>query len=146
MTRVLLQCPQTSRNSVSSLSKAAKPHLEPRLTHRRGLSPLPARSHLIAVPAGGWRRFGGPPPASCGGRWDQIGDRTRRPNSIVPRYGCLRSRPNNSVSRSPRTPLRRLSRPPRLPSRVERHLPHLAHPVLRSPGDNQRLVDPRLQL
>src|SRR5215218_8824697 len=134
MTRVLLQCPQTSRNSVSSLSKAAKPHLEPRLTHRRGLSPLPARSHLIAVPA------------SWGGRWDQIGDRTRRPNSIVPRYGCLRSRPNNSVSRSPRTPLRRLSRPPRLPSRVERHLPHLAHPVLRSPGDNQRLVDPRLQL
>ena len=154
MTRMLLKCPQTSREPVSSLIEAAKPHLEPRLTHRRRLSRCLGRILPLSVSAGGWRRFGGPPPASCGGWWDQIGDRTRRPNSIVYRCGCLRSGLNNTLLRSrphnlrcrPRARLRRLSRPARLPSRVERHLPHLAHPVLRSPRDRDRLVDPRLQL
>ena len=146
MARMLLQRPQPSRNSVSSLSKAAKPNLKPRLRHRSGLSLLLGRSHLITVPAGGWRRFGGPPPASCGGWWDQIGDRTRRPAPLVLRSGCLRRRLNNSLSSRPSALLSRLSRPPGLPSRIERHLPHLAHPVLRSPSDDQRLVDPCLEL
>lgn len=140
MAPMLLKRPQPSRNSVSSLVKAAKPNLKPRLTDRLGLSPR------LYVSAGGWRRFGGPPPASCGGWWDQIGDRTRRPDSIVPSYGCLRSATNNGVSRRLRAFLSRLSRPPSLPSRIERHLPHLAHPILRSPRKNHGLVDPRLEL
>jgi hypothetical protein len=133
MTPLLLKRPQPSRNSVSPLVESAEPNLEPRLTHHVG---------LLHRPAGGWRRFGGPPPAGCGGWWDQIGDRTRRPGRIVPRYGCLRSGLNSRLS----TPLRRLSRPPSLPSGIERHLPHLAHALLRRAGDHQRLVDPRLEL
>lgn len=143
---MLLQRPQPSRNSVSSLSKAAKPNLKPRLAHRSGFSRRFRRSYLLNVTAGGWRRFGGPPPGSCGGWWDQIGVRPCRPGRIVPRYGCPRSGPNNSVSRSLRTPLSRLSRPPSLPGSVKRHLPHLAHAVLRRPRDHQRLVNPRLEL
>lgn len=145
MAPLLLQRAQPSRNSVSPLGKATKPNLEPRLRRRLRLSPR------LNIPAGGWRRFGGPPPASCGGRWDQIGDRTRRPGRIVPRYGCLRSALNNRRLSSGlncrlSTPLRRLSGPPSLPDRVERHLPDLAHPILGSPGDHQRLADPRLEL
>jgi hypothetical protein len=136
MTPLLLQRAQPSRNSVSPLVEAAKPNLEPRRTHRLRLS------LRLNASAGGWRRFGGPPPASCGGWWGQIGDRTRRPDSIVCRCGCLSSRLNSRLSAR----LGRLSRPPSLPSGIERHLPHLAHPVLRSPSDHQRLVDPRLEL
>jgi hypothetical protein len=146
MTRVILKRPQARREPVSSLRKAAESHLKPRLTHRLRLSGRLGLSPLINIPAGGWRRFGGPPPASCGGWWDQIGDRTRRPTSIVPRYGCLRSGMNNSVSRRPSALLRRLSRPTSLPGSIKRHLPDLAHPVLRDPRDHQRLVDPRLEL
>jgi hypothetical protein len=146
MTPLLLQRPQASGNSVSPLVKAAKPNLEPRLPNR------PRRSLTLDAPAGGWRRFGGPPPASCG--WDQIGVRTRRPEPLVPSYGCLRRSLNNrSLSNLPRSlrsrpsaRLSRLSRPARLPSGIERHLPHLAHTILGSPRDHQRLVDPRLQL
>jgi hypothetical protein len=116
MTPLLLQRPQPSRNSVSPLVKAAQPNLEPRLTRRSD------------VPAGGWRRFGGPPPGSCGGWWDQIGDRTRRPEALVLRSGYVRGGLNSLHSRLG-APLRRLSRPARLPRRVKRHLPHLAHPV-----------------
>ena len=145
MTRMLLQCPQPSRNSVSPLVKAAKPDLEPRLAHRSGLSPRLRMRPRLNIPAGGWRRFGGPPPAKCGGWWDQIGDRTRRPEPLVLSCGCLRSGPNN-VSRCPSALLSRLSRPSRLPSGIERHLPHLTHTVLRDPSDNERLVDPRLEL
>ena len=134
MTRMLLQCPQPSRNSVSPLVKAAKPNLKPRLTHRN------------FIPAGGWRRFGGPPPAKCGGWWNQIGDRTRRPGRIGPRYGCLRSGLNNRVSSRPSALLSRLSRPSRLPSGVERHLPHLTHAALGRPSNHEHLVDPRLEL
>lgn len=149
MPRLRLKPPQPSREPVSSLIEAAKPNLKPRLTHRPGLSPRP-----LNATAGGWRRFGGPPPASCGGRWNQIGDRTRRPERSVPRYGCLRTGPNNRLPRSgphslssrPSARLSRLSRPASLPGRIERHLPHLTHAVLRSTRDNQRLVDPRLEL
>lgn len=149
MTRMLLQSAQPSRNSVSPLVEAAKPNLKPRLTHRLRRSPR------LNLPAGGWRRVGGPPPAKCGGWWNQIGDRTRRPDSIVNRYGCLRtglnnrllrSGLNNRLSSSFSTRLSRLSRPPSLPGSIERHLPHLAHPVLRGPSDHKRLVDPRLKL
>jgi hypothetical protein len=146
MTPAVLKRAQPSRNSISPLVEAAKPNLKSRLRHRSRWSLRLGRSHLIDISAGGWRRFGGPPPASCGGWWDQIGDRTRRPDSIVLRYGCLRPRPNNRLSSSLSTPLRRLSSPPSLPSRIERHLAHFAHPVLRNPGDHQRLVDPRLKL
>lgn len=151
MTRMLLQCAQPSRNSVSPLVKTAKPNLKPRLRHRSGSSRRLGRSYLIDLPAGGWRRFGGPPPAKCGGWWNQIGDRTRRPGRIVPRYGCLSNRWSrgslrNGLNRRLSTPLRRLSRPPSLAGGVERHLPHLAHPVLRGPSDHERLVDPRLEL
>src|SRR5690348_15341926 len=142
MTPLLLQRPQPSRNSVSPLVEATKPNLEPRLTHRGGLSRRLGRGHLIDVPAGGWRRFGGPPPAKCGGWWDQIGVRPCRPGRMVPSYGCLSSGLNSRLG----TPLRRLGRPPGLPGSIERHLPHLAHPVLRRPRDDQRLVDPRLEL
>lgn len=148
MTRMLLQRPQPSRNSVSPLVEAPKPNLKPRLTHRLHPS-LP-----LSVPAGGWRRVGGPPPASCGGWWNQIGDRTRRPDSLVLRSGYLRSALNSrSLRNRPRSLgsrlsalLSRLSRPASLPGRIEGHLPHLAHAVLRRPGENKRLVDPRLQL
>jgi hypothetical protein len=142
MARVILKRPQPRREPVSSLRKGAKPHLEPGLGHRSDFRRRLGRGHLFDAPAGGWRRFGGPPPGSCGGWWNQIGDRTRRPDSIVPRYGCLSSGLNSRLS----TPLSRLSRPASLPSRIERHLPHLAHPVLGSPRDDQRLVDPRLEL
>ena len=124
MTRMLLQRPQPSRNSVSPLVKAAKPNLEAGLAHRLHLSLLFGRSPLLSLP----------------------GDRTRRPDSIVNRCGCLRSRPNNRLSRSQSARLSGLSRPARLPSSVERHLPHLAHPILRRPRDHERLVDPRLEL
>lgn len=143
MPRLRLKPPQPRRQPIRSLVEAAKPNLKPRLTHRN------------FVPAGGWRRFGGPPPASCGGWWDQIGVRPCRPERIVPRCGCLRSALNNRlpksglnnrVSRSLGARLSRLSRPPSLPGSVKRHLPHLTHAVLRSPGDHQRLVDPRLEL
>jgi hypothetical protein len=60
--------------------------------------------------------------------------------------GCLRSRPNNRLSSSFRARLSRLSRPPSLPSRIERHLPHLTHPILGDTRDHQRLVDPCLEL
>jgi hypothetical protein len=154
MTPVLLKRPQPSGNSVSPLVKAAKPNLEPRLTHHLGLIRHLRLSLRPNVPAGGWRRFGGPPPASCGGWWDQIGDRTRRPDSIVCRSGYLRSGPNNRSPRKrpsslcSRTSARlcRLSRAPSLPGRVERHLPHLPHAVFRGARDHQRLVDPRLKL
>jgi len=55
---------------------------------------------------------------------------------------CLRHGPNSRL----RARLSRLSRPASLPSRIERHLPHLAHPLLRSPRQNHGLIDPRLQL
>jgi hypothetical protein len=45
-----------------------------------------------------------------------------------------------------RTLLGRLRRPPCLTSRIERHLAHLAHPLLGGAGDHQRLVDPGLEL
>jgi hypothetical protein len=146
MARMILKRPQPSRNSVSPLVKAAKPRLEPRLRLRNGLSLRLGLSPRLDVPAGGWRRFGGPPPASCGGRWHQIGDRTRRPGRIVCRYGCVRLRLNKRLSRSLRARLRRLRRPPGLPSGIKRHLPHLAHPILGDTSDHQRLVDPRLEL
>jgi hypothetical protein len=125
MAPMLLQRPQPSRNSVSPLVEAAKPHLKPRLTHRLRLNPLLGRSPRLNLP---------------------VGDRARRPDPLVLSCGCLRSGPNHSVSRRSSARLRRLSRPPRLPGSVERHLPHLAHPVLRSTGDDQRLVDPRFQV
>jgi hypothetical protein len=133
VTPLLLQRPQPSRNPIGSLGKAAKPNLEPRL------------GEGDPAPAGGWRRFGGPPPASCGGRWDQIGDRTRRPDSLVSRYGCLRIRPNN-LRRGLRAPLRRLSRPPRLTGCVERHLPDLSDALLGGARDCLRRLDTRLEL
>jgi hypothetical protein len=64
----------------------------------------------------------------------------------VPAGGCLRSGLNNRLSSSLRAGLSRLSGPPSLPSRIKRHLPHLAHPILGDAGDHQRLVDPRLEL
>jgi hypothetical protein len=114
--------PQPRRDSVSPLGKAAKSSLELR-------RPSPRRS-LRQLNSGGWRRFRGLSRMGEPG----IGDRTRRPSRL---RSCLSS--------SHRALLRRLGGPPRLPGRVERHLAHLAHPVLGGAGDHQRLVDPCLQ-
>jgi hypothetical protein len=120
MTRVILKCPQARREPISSLSKAAKPNLEPRL-----------RRSLLSASSGGWRRCRGLSRKGEPG----IGDRTRRPR---------RSRSN--VSRRLRARLRRLSRPPSLPGGIERHLPHLTDAVFRRPRNHKGLVDPRLEL
>src|SRR4051794_15710191 len=118
--------PQPCRYLVSSLVKAAKPNLEPRLSQRSN-GPSPGGRGRGDRPRGSFsyrKGRGGPRPG-----------RTRWPGRLVPR-----------LNRSLRALLRRLRRPPRLPGRVQRHLPHLAHPVLGDAGDHQRLVDPRLEL
>jgi len=139
MTRMRPQPLQPSRNSVSPLTKAAKPSLKPNWPSRTSFL-LSGRRHIVLLSgsSGGWRRRGDHPLRSCRGWWVPCRDRTRRPE--LPR------RTLHHLHRNLRARLSRLSRPPSLPSRIKRHLPHLAHPRFRCPRNHQRLVDPRLEL
>lgn len=159
---MVLQRPQPRRYPIRSLVEALKPVFKPppgppplfnfsgrhlicfnrRLLGFSGRLLSPCQRSLSGDSAGGWRRFGGP---SRKGWWNQIGVRTRRPANLgdrIRRPGARLSR----LLRSPSTLLGSLSRPTSLPSSIKRHLTDHPNPLLRSPRDHQRLVDPRLEL
>ena len=131
MTRMILKRPQPRGNPISPFAEPAKPDVE---SSRRSLY-LSFRSWRLPIPApaGGWHRRGDHPLLGRGW-WVPCGDRTRRPSNLP------------GSSRRPSTLLSRLSSPPRLPRRIQGHLPHLAHALLGGASDHHRLVDPRFEL
>jgi hypothetical protein len=146
VTRTRPKPPQPPRKPISSLTKPAKPHVEPNPRPRLRRNLLLSESRLTLNPpsrlpfpaaAGGWRGRGDPHlPRRWG--WVPYRDRTRRPNNLPS---------SNLHSRSsPGTLLSRLSRPSRLLRRIHRNLADLPNPLLRSTSNNQRLVDPRFKL
>jgi len=136
---MILQRPQPRRYPIRSLVEALKPIFEssPRrplssflLGFNGGRLGLLARLRLKRL-SRGWRRSGG---LSRQGE-PPIGDRTR---GLSAQGSRARSRPSTLLSR--------LGGSPSLPSSIQSHLADHPHPLLRSPRDHPRLVDPRLEL